>query len=165
MVTFDWPGTSEATDCFPVVYEQDLDELASGHCRTKSGFLALLCAVRKWPSCQQLKQNPNLGDWLADFPPHWLPPHNLLACLWGWEAGEHGLPVQSHMWSGYMVRLLAVLACICSVKGITDLEEPSSVLSSEWWTFLHRQSPHWHSWPSTWISPDGTDSLLFSEAA
>ena len=118
MVTFDWPGTSEATDCFPVVYEQDLDELASSHCRTKSGFLALLCALRKWPSCQQLKQNPNLGDWLADFPPHWLPPHNLLACLWGWETGKHGLPVQSHMWSGYMVRLLAVLACICSVKGI-----------------------------------------------
>ena len=23
VVTFDWPGTSEATDCFPAVYEQD----------------------------------------------------------------------------------------------------------------------------------------------
>ena len=23
VVTFDWPGSSEATDCFPAVYEQD----------------------------------------------------------------------------------------------------------------------------------------------
>ena len=123
----------------------------------------LLYAVRKWPSCQPLKQNPNLGDWLADFPPHWLPPHHLLACLWGWEAGKHGLPVQSHTWSGYLLSWPVFVVW----KALADLEEPSSVLSSQWRTFLHRQSPHWHeySWPSNWISPDDTDSLLFSEAA
>ena len=100
VVTFDWSGTSEATDCFPAVYEQDPSIWI---CCTKSGFLVLLYAVRKWLSCQQLKQNPNLGDWLTDSPPHWLPPHHLLACLWGWEAGKHGLPVQSHLWSGYLL--------------------------------------------------------------
>ena len=84
VVTFDWPGTSEATDCFPAVYEQDPSIWMKWQAVTAAlsqDFLVLLYAVRKWPSCQQLKQNPNLGDWLADFPPHWLPPHPLLACL------------------------------------------------------------------------------------
>ena len=120
LVTFDWPDTSEATDCFPAVYEQDpsiwMNCMASSHCRAKSGFLVLLNAVSEKMTVLSTVETESKPGWLTSWFPTPLATTTPSSCL---SLGIGSWKAWAPCTITHMVRLLAVLACICSVKGIS----------------------------------------------
>ena len=169
VVTFDWPGTSEATDCFPAVYEQDPLICMNWQAVTAALSQDSWCCSMQWENDRPVNSWNRIqiskSGWLTSWFPTPLATTTQSSCLslemGSWEAWAPRTIT-------HVVRLLAVLACICSVKGISwSRRAVVCAVISVANLYIHRESPHWHeySWPSTWISPDGTDSLLFSEAA
>ena len=94
----------------------DLDELSCSHCRTNSGFLVLLYAVSEKMTVLSTVETESKPGWLTGWFPTSLATTTPSFCL---SLGIGSWEARAPCTITHVVRSLAVLACICSVKGIS----------------------------------------------
>ena len=120
LVTFDWPDTSEATDCFPAVHEQDPSIWMNWH--TAPAALSQdswCCCMQRENDCPVNSWN-RIQTWVTDYlishPTGYH--HTIFLLVFGvGKLGSLG-SLYNHT-CATVVTLLAVWACICSVKDIS----------------------------------------------